>query len=99
MTPFELIGLPYRLGATPELHKAADCLSLARCVLQHYNIETPQPERDWYRRLRRKDYSVFEEQLTLWGNVVDSPTMGTVALCRADAGALGLATYFVEQPG
>ena len=82
MTPFELIGLPYRLGATPEKHKAADCLSLARCVLKHYNIDSPEPERDWYRRLRRKDYSIFEEQLTLWGDVVDSPTMGTVALMQ-----------------
>ena len=99
MTPFELIGLPYRLGATPEKHKAADCLSLARCVLKHYGIDSPEPERDWYRRLRRKDYFIFEEQLALWGHVVNSPTMGTVALCRADAGALGLATYFVEQPG
>jgi cell wall-associated NlpC family hydrolase len=99
MTPFELIGLPYRLGANPEQHKAADCLSLARCVLKHYNIDSPDPERDWYRRLRRKDYSIFEEQLTLWGDVVDSPKLGTVALIKADAGALALATYFAEQPG
>ena len=99
MTPFELIGLPYRLGATPEKHKAADCLSLARCVLKHYDIDSPEPTRDWYRRLRRKDYSIFEEQLELWGYVVDSPTMGTVALCKAGAEACGLATYFPEQPG
>ena len=99
MTPLELIGLPYRLGAIPEKHNAADCLSLARCVLRHYNIDSPEPTRDWYRRLRQKDYSIFEEQLNLWGDVVESPTMGTVALCISDAGALGLATYFPEQPG
>ena len=34
MTPYDLIGLPYRLGATPEKHNAADCLSLARTNLQ-----------------------------------------------------------------
>ena len=99
MTPFELIGLPYRLGAIPEKHKAADCLSLARAVLRHYGIDSPEPSRDWYRRLRRDDYSIFEEQLSLWGDVTDSPTMGTVALCKSGAKAVGLATYFVEQPG
>ena len=63
----KLIGLPYRLGANPEKHNAADCLTLARAVLHHYGIATPEPTRDWYRRLHRKDYSIFEEELEKWG--------------------------------
>ena len=30
--PYRLIGLPYRLGAVPEKHGAADCLSPAMAV-------------------------------------------------------------------
>ena len=44
-----LLGLPYRLGANPDDHKAADCVSLAREVLKNYGIESPVPTRDWYR--------------------------------------------------
>ena len=63
MKPHQLIGLPYRLGADPEKHKAGDCLSLVRTVLANYGFTVPKGERDWYRRLRKKDYSVFFEEL------------------------------------
>lgn len=93
--PHDLIGLPYRLGATPEKHNAADCLSLAKAVLAWYDIDTPTAKRDWYRRLRRKDYTVFAEELERWGNRIDAPRIGTVALCQADCG-LGMASYFED---
>jgi len=95
MNPFHLIGLPYRLGADPERHKAADCLTLSKTVLRHYGIQSPCPTRDWYRRLKKKDYSIFREQLELWGNKTESPSIGTVGLCTAAEG-YGLAVYFED---
>ena len=59
MKPHQLIGLPYRLGADPVKHHAVDCLSLARTVLKHYGINSPEPTRDWYRRVRKKDFDIF----------------------------------------
>ena len=84
--PVELVGLPYRLGADPEKHGAADCLSLARHVVGHYGYTMPPPQRAWYRRLRRKDYSVFPEQLSLWGDLIAEPRIGSVVLCKTDDG-------------
>ena len=57
MNPIYLIGMPYRLGADPEKHRAADCVSLSRTVLKHYGIKSQQATRNWYRRLKKKDYS------------------------------------------
>jgi cell wall-associated NlpC family hydrolase len=92
--PHQLIGLPYRLGADPEKHKAGDCLSLVRTVLANYGFTVPKGERDWYRRLRKKDYSIFFEELNRWG--VDSPPkLGTIALCKSDDG-YGMATFYEE---
>ena len=99
MNPYQLIGLPYRLGADPEKHGAADCLSLSRAILRWYGIDTPAPERSWYRRLKQNDYSIFEEQLELWGKQTSRLESGTVCLSRGNANAYGLATYFAEQPG
>ena len=65
MRPDQLIGLPYRLGADPEKHGAGDCLSLCRTVLKSYGISSPEPERSWYRRLKKKDYSIFFEELVI----------------------------------
>ena len=94
MRPDELIGLPYRLGADPEKHNAGDCLSLVRTVLANYGFTVPKGERDWYRRLRKKDYSIFFEELNRWG--VDSPPkLGTIALCKSDDG-YGMAAYYEE---
>jgi cell wall-associated NlpC family hydrolase len=93
MNPFQLIGLPYRLGADPEKHKAADCLTLAKAVLKHYDIKSPCPTRDWYRRLKKEDYSIFREQLELWGIRTESLKIGTVGLCKSTSG-YGLAVYF-----
>ena len=94
MKPHQLIGLPYRLGADPEKHKAGDCLSLVRTVLANYGFTVPKGERDWYRRLRKKDYSIFFEELNRWG--VDSPPkLGTIALCKSDDG-YGMATFYEE---
>jgi len=92
--PHQLIGLPYRLGADPEKHKAGDCLSLVRTVLANYGFSVPKGKRDWYRRLRKKDYSIFFEELNRWG--VDSPPkLGTIALCKSDDG-YGMAAFYEE---
>ena len=93
MHPYNLIGIPYRLGADPERHGAADCLTLAKAVLQYQGIITPPAQRSWYRRLRRGDTDVFREELQRWGSVVDAPKLVTVALCHSDLG-YGMATYF-----
>ena len=94
----DLIGLPYRLGADPLRHHAADCLTLSRFVLSTYGIATPAGERSWYRRLRKGDYSIFKEQLQLWGIPTSVITVGTVALCQTDSG-VGLATFIDDYPG
>ena len=94
MKPHQLIGLPYRLGADPEKHKAGDCLSLVRTVLANYGFTVPKGERDWYRRLRKKDYSIFFEELNRWG-VESPPKLGTIALCKSDDG-YGMATFYEE---
>tara|TARA_B100001063_G_scaffold76491_1_gene70749 strand:+ start:456 stop:830 length:375 start_codon:yes stop_codon:yes gene_type:complete len=93
--PFHLIGYPYRLGATPEKHGAADCFSLAQAIVRWHGVEMPEAQRSWYRRLRNKDYSVFKEELDRWGTQISTPMMATVALCRSAYG-LGLATYFED---
>ena len=93
MHPYDLIGLPYRLGADPNRHAAADCLTLARTVLQHHKVNTPQPQRSWYRRLRKGDTQVFKDELERWGEEVTTPKIGAVALCHSPLG-YGLATFF-----
>lgn len=93
--PYDLIGFPYRLGADPERHGAADCLSLAKAVLKYQRIETPPAQRSWYRRLKRGETDVFREELERWGVVIETPKIGTVALCRSDLG-YGMASYFEE---
>ena len=95
MKPHQLIGLPYRLGADPEKHGALDCVSLSRTVLKYYGIKSPEPTRQWYRRLKRKDYSIFREQLELWGIRTKTLRLGTVGLCKSKAG-YGLAVYWAE---
>ena len=92
--PYQLIGMPYRLGAVPEKHGAADCLSLARAVLHWYGISSPVPTRTWYRRLRQKDYSIFQEQLELWGIKTDSVKVGTVGLIQGADGSYGLVSFY-----
>ena len=94
MRPHRLIGLPYRLGADPVKHGAGDCLSLCRTVLKSYGISSPEPERSWYRRLRKKDYSIFTEELNRWG-VASPPKIGSIALCKSDDG-YGMAAYYEE---
>ena len=64
MKPHQLIGLRYRLGADPVKHHAADCLSLARTVLKYYGITSPEPTRDWYKRVRKKDPNRFKKILS-----------------------------------
>lgn len=93
--PYNLIGLPYRLGADPERHGAADCLSLAKAVLAYQGVATPEAQRGWYRRLRRGDTAVFREELERWGKKVAAPRLVTVALCQSDFG-LGMASYFED---
>ena len=94
----DLIGLPYRLGADPEQHGAADCLTLSKYVLGTYGIKTPPGQKSWYKRLRNKDYSIFAEQLELWGTPTTDIKVGTVALCKASNG-VGLATFVDDFPG
>jgi len=93
VNPVELIGMPYRLGANPAKHGAADCLSLCCTVLQHLGYNPPTPERSWYRRLKRGDTSVFPEQLDRYCERVDVPKIGSVALCHSPLG-YGMAVYF-----
>ncbi len=93
MHPYRLIGLPYRLGASPEKHQAADCLTLARAVLEHHGVPTPKPQRSWYRRLYRKDTAVFKDELERWGEITAQPRIGVVALCESESG-FGMATFF-----
>tara|TARA_R100000654_G_scaffold708_3_gene2734 strand:- start:2459 stop:2863 length:405 start_codon:yes stop_codon:yes gene_type:complete len=94
LKPYELIGLEYRLGADPVRHKAGDCLSLVRTVLGHYGFTVPKGKRDWYRRLKRKDYSIFFEELNRWG-VESPPKLGTIGLCKSDDG-YGMAAFYEE---
>ena len=92
----QLIGMGYRLGADPERHGATDCVGLCRAVLATYGIDAPVPTRDWYRRLRSGDWSIFPEQLRLWGKEITTPRMeGTVALCQAEKG-YGLSAFWGE---
>ena len=93
MNTLDLIGLPYRLGANPEDHQAADCLSLACTVLRNYGLHPPAPRRDWYRRLRKGDYSVFADELERFCEKTDTPRVGVVALCDAPNGVC-LATFY-----
>lgn len=95
MRPELLLGKPYRLGATFDLHQAGDCIGLAREVLKFYGIKSPQPTRDWYRRVRRNDYSIFKEQLELWGSLTNDYKIGTVGLCKSDPG-FALAVYWED---
>ena len=88
-----LLGLPYRLGANPDQHKAADCASLAGQVIRNYGISFPLQNRDWYRRLRKKDYEVFRDELKKWGTLTTTANIGVVALCKAEKG-YGLAVYW-----
>ena len=94
MKPYELIGLPYRLGAIPNVHGAGDCYSVAAHVISYLRIEVPRPTRSWYRRLKRGDYQVFPEVLEAWGTKIDAPRLGSVALCSADNEGYGLAVYY-----
>ena len=93
MRPDELIGRGYRLGADFNRHGVGDCLSLAVTVLSFYGIETPTPQRAWYRRLRRGDTSVFKDELERWGARIAEPRLGSVALCQAENG-YGLAVFW-----
>ena len=90
----QLIGLPYRLGADPVTHGAGDCLSLVRTVVANYGFTVPKGKRDWYRRLRKKDYSIFFEELNRWG-VESPPKLGAIALCKSNNG-YGMAAYYEE---
>jgi len=95
MEPLDLIGMPFRLGADPVKHGATDCVGLARFVLAHQGIPSPQPTRSWYRRLRRGDAGLFWEILDLWGRPTTRPTLGAVALCGTTSD-LGLAVWWMN---
>jgi len=88
-----LLGLPYRLGANPDQHKAADCASLAGQVIRNYGIDFPLQNRAWYRRLIKKDYEVFRDELKKWGTLTTTANIGVVALCKAEKG-YALAVYW-----
>ena len=94
LKPYELIGLKYRLGSDPVKHGTGDCLSLVRTVLGHYGFTVPQGKRDWYRRLKRKDYSIFFEELNRWG-VESPPKLGTIGLCKSEDG-YGMAAFYED---
>jgi hypothetical protein len=85
----------YRLGADPERHGVTDCFGLAKAVVEHYGYTAPAPTRDWYRRLRRGDYTVFREELERWGQQTANLDCGVIALCQADKG-YGLAVFWED---
>ena len=95
MTPYDLIGRGYRLGADFITRPEGDCLSLSRFVLTHYGIVTPVPQRSWYRRLRQNDTAVFPEELERWGNKTTSLECGVVGLCQAENG-YGMSVWFED---
>ena len=95
MKPYQLIGRGYRLGADFVSRPEGDCLSLARAVMTYYGIATPEPQRSWYRRLRRGDTDVFEEELERWGVKTTDLECGVVALCRGDEG-YGMASFYED---
>jgi hypothetical protein len=96
MEPHQLIGMPFRYGADPVLHRATDCIGLARTVLAHEGIWFPVGKRSWYARLAKGDWNVFPEQLELWGRKVETPRVGSVGLCEAPANGLGLAVWWSQ---
>tara|TARA_R100001594_G_scaffold97918_1_gene132280 strand:+ start:633 stop:1022 length:390 start_codon:yes stop_codon:yes gene_type:complete len=91
--PSQLIGLPYRLGAEPDKHRAGDCLSITRTVIKSYGINFPETKREWYRRLWKKDKTVFKEELSKWGFLTTTAKIGVVALCSSKDG-YALAVYW-----
>ena len=93
--PWRLIGLGYRLGADPEKHGSADCLSMSRAVLHWSGVPTPEPQRSWYRRLRRGDYDVFRDELERWGHQTDTAKIGVVGLSQG-INCLGLSVYYED---
>jgi len=95
VTPYDLIGRGYRLGANFIDYPEGDCVNLARAVLHYYGISTPEPQRSWYRRLRHGDTAVFKEELERWGEETTDLRCGVVALCSAENG-YGLAVWFED---
>jgi cell wall-associated NlpC family hydrolase len=94
--PYQLIGLPYRLGATPDRHGAADCLSLSRAVLRWYGIDSPTPQRAWYRQLRQGNAHVFTEQLSLWGVITTVARVGVIGLSHNSDKSCGLVAFYED---
>ena len=95
LKPYELIGLGYRLGSNPAIHGTGDCLSLCQTVLAHYGFTVPKAQRNWYRRLRKKDYSIFDEELNKWG-VESTPRLGVIGLCHSEDNGYGMAAFYEE---
>ena len=52
------------------------------------------PQRSWYRRLLRKDFSIFREQLELWGEETDAAKVGTLGLIHSVDSSFGLASFY-----
>ena len=96
MEPWQLIGMGYRLGANPESHGVTDCLGLSRAVLKYYGVGSPEASRSWYRRMRAGDWSVFPEQLGLWGETVLEPRIGAIALCNNRDGSYAMGAWYEE---
>jgi hypothetical protein len=67
---------------------------LVRTVLANYGFTVPQGQREWYRKLRKKDYSIFFEELNRWG-VESPPKLGTIGLCKSEDG-YGMAAWYEE---
>jgi len=88
--------MPFRLGADPIKHGKTDCLGLTKTVLAYYGIDSPEPTREWYRRLRKKDYSIFKEQLELWGTRTKQTKIGVVGLAMSKHGYDCLIVFFEQ---
>ena len=93
MNPVDLIGRGYRLGADFITRPEGDCLALVRHVVSEHGIVLPEARRDWYRRLRRGDWSVYFEELDRWGEQIEFPKLGAIAVCKGPNG-YGMAGYW-----
>ena len=88
MTPLDLLGRPYRLGADGTGEDGAiDCIHLVYYVRSYLNLSSPPFDAAWYSASKT---AVLRALLT-WGVRVHTPTYdGTVALVPQNSWAFGV---------
>lgn len=70
------LGLPYRWGADPNRHGAADCLRLTIAVLAFYDAPRPMIKRAWYRAAGRGHWQPLLDELA----AISRPVAGAMSL-------------------